>query len=147
MDPLELRQLKIRRSLGAKSSAVKRVAEMVTQEQVTRFAMEAAEATNTFGRLHDKSKVDKNYVALWAEGIDVLASRSLALRYIGHVSISVAIVKLSTSLVYFCRVTYLSGLSRMETSIGGSTALGKYMSWRRHSRYKTVATRTAWWER
>jgi hypothetical protein len=44
------------RILGAKSSAVKRVAEVVTQEYVTRFAMQAAEATNALAiveRLHD----------------------------------------------------------------------------------------------
>jgi hypothetical protein len=45
------------------SSAVKRVAEMVTQEYVIRFAIQAAEETIAiaiFGRLHDKSKVDRN---------------------------------------------------------------------------------------
>jgi ribosomal protein S17E len=54
-----------RRSLGAKSSAVKRVAEMVTQEYVARFTMQAAEAKNTLaisGGLRDKSKVDRNTV-------------------------------------------------------------------------------------
>jgi hypothetical protein len=63
---LKLRQLKMpldRRSLGAKSKAVKRVAEMVTQEYVTRFAIQAVEETKAldiFGRLYDKSKVDGN---------------------------------------------------------------------------------------
>jgi hypothetical protein len=50
VDPLELRQLKMpldRRSLGANSSAVKRVAEMVTQEYVRRLAIQAAQATNS----------------------------------------------------------------------------------------------------
>jgi hypothetical protein len=57
---LELRQLKISldgRSLGAKSSSVKRAAEKVTQVYVTRFAMRAAEVTDTlaiFGRLHHR---------------------------------------------------------------------------------------------
>jgi hypothetical protein len=51
------------RSLGAKSSTVKRVTEMVTQEYVTFFAVQAAEATNALavlGRLHDKAEVDRN---------------------------------------------------------------------------------------
>jgi hypothetical protein len=51
------------RSLGMKSGTVKCVTKMVTQEYVTRFAMQAAEATNTFavlGRLHDKAEVDRN---------------------------------------------------------------------------------------
>lgn len=62
VDPLDSRQLKIPldgRGLGAKNSTVKRVAEMDVQEYVTRFAVQAAEATNTlaiFSRLHDKSK-------------------------------------------------------------------------------------------
>jgi hypothetical protein len=62
VDPPELRQLEIPfdgRILKAQSSTVKRVAEIVTQEYLTRFAMQAAEATNAlavFGRLHDKSR-------------------------------------------------------------------------------------------
>jgi hypothetical protein len=50
-------------SLETKSRAVYRVAETVMQEDITRFAMQAAEATNTlaiFGRLYDKAKVDRN---------------------------------------------------------------------------------------
>jgi hypothetical protein len=50
------------------SSAVKHVAEMVMQENVTRVVVQAAETTNTlaiFGRLHEKSKVDRNtFIAL-----------------------------------------------------------------------------------
>jgi hypothetical protein len=45
------------------SSAVKRVAEMVTHEYVTRFAIHVAEPTYTlaiFGRIRDKSEVDRN---------------------------------------------------------------------------------------
>jgi hypothetical protein len=51
------------RSLEAKSSTVKCVTEMVTQEYVIRFAMQAAETMNAlalFGRLHDKAEVDIN---------------------------------------------------------------------------------------
>jgi hypothetical protein len=50
-------------TVAMNSSAAKRVAEMVTQEYVTRFAIQAADRKNTlavFGRLHDKSKVDRN---------------------------------------------------------------------------------------
>jgi hypothetical protein len=63
VDPLEFRQLETlfdERSLGAKSRAVKRVAEMVMQEYVTRCAMQATGAINMlalFGILHDKSRV------------------------------------------------------------------------------------------
>jgi hypothetical protein len=62
VNPLELRELKLSldgRSLGAKISAVKCVAEMVRQEYVTRFAIPAAEATNTpaiFGGLHESRR-------------------------------------------------------------------------------------------
>jgi hypothetical protein len=51
------------RSHGAKGSAVMCATEMVTQENVARFAMQAAEATNAhviFGGLHDKAEVDRN---------------------------------------------------------------------------------------
>jgi GTP1/Obg family GTP-binding protein len=53
-------------TLGAKSSTVKRVTEMVTmvtKEYVRRFAMQAADATNALavlGRLLDKVEVDRN---------------------------------------------------------------------------------------
>jgi hypothetical protein len=53
------------RSLRARISNAKRVAEMVTQAYVTCSAMQAAEATNALaivGRLHDKIKVDRNTV-------------------------------------------------------------------------------------
>jgi hypothetical protein len=60
--PLELRQLKMPldgRSLGAKGRAAKRVAEMVTQEYVAHFDIQAFGATNTntvFGRLYENLK-------------------------------------------------------------------------------------------
>jgi ABC-type molybdate transport system ATPase subunit len=50
-------------TLGAKSSTIERVTEMVTQDYVTRFAMQAANATNALavlGRKHDKAEVDRN---------------------------------------------------------------------------------------
>jgi hypothetical protein len=56
-DPLD------RRSLGAESSTIECVTEMVAQEYITRFAMQSAEATNAlaiFGRLHDKTEVYRN---------------------------------------------------------------------------------------
>jgi hypothetical protein len=125
------------RSLGAKSSAIKRVAEMVTHEYVTRFAIEAAGATDSsavkrvaemvtqeyvicfaiqatedtialaiFGRLHDKSKVDRNIL---------IAVSSLALRIgrlAGFVELGLeaerklndpgAIGKLGTPIAYLC---------------------------------------------
>ena len=52
-----------RRSLGAKSGTVKCLTKMVTQKYVTRFAMQAAEATTALaivGRLHDKAKIERN---------------------------------------------------------------------------------------
>jgi hypothetical protein len=51
------------RSLGAKGSTVNCVTEMVTQEYVTCFAMQAAEVANALavlGRLHDKAEVERN---------------------------------------------------------------------------------------
>jgi hypothetical protein len=51
------------RSLGAKSTTVNRVTGVVAREYVTYFAMQAAKAADALailGRLHDKSKVDRN---------------------------------------------------------------------------------------
>jgi hypothetical protein len=139
VDLRELGQLKMPLdggSLGAKSSSVKRVAEKVTQEYVTRFVMRAAEVTDTpviFGRLHHRV--------------------ALTLRQIGQFLISVAIGKLGTPIAYLCvplmccecmcprrwcqmirrasrvkwlayQVQSLSGSSRMETGVVGSTVGG-----------------------
>jgi hypothetical protein len=59
--PFDLRQLKMLdgRSLGAKSCAAKRAAEMVTEDYITNFAMQAAEVTSTED-LPNISKVERN---------------------------------------------------------------------------------------
>lgn len=59
---------------------------MVTREYVTRFAMQATEATNAltiFGRLYDKAKVDRNDLIAWSS----LADRSG--RLVGFVKLGV----------------------------------------------------------
>ena len=64
---------------------IQRLAEKVTQEYVTRFAVRAAEVTDTlaiFGRLHHRV--------------------ALTLRQIGQLSISVAIGKLGTPTANLC---------------------------------------------
>jgi hypothetical protein len=65
----------------AKSSAVKRVAGIVTQEYVTRVAMQAAEVTSMlaiFGRSHDKAEIGRITLnplsSLVGRKVDLLAS-------------------------------------------------------------------------
>jgi ribosomal protein S17E len=68
-DPLQLRQLKMPldgRSPGVKSSTVKRVAEIVTQEYVTCFTMQAAEATNRSTVKRVAEMVTQEYVVRFA---------------------------------------------------------------------------------
>ena len=60
-------------SLEAKSSTVKRVAEMITQDYVTCFAMKAAKATSSSAAKRDTEIVTKESHVFYARATNTLA--------------------------------------------------------------------------